>query len=75
MVPWWDRLLFKKCIPGKSHKYDVKIYKVSGRNGYTWNFTVYTGKQDQMAGLGHSQIVVMDLSEDLLGYKIDQVER
>jgi hypothetical protein len=66
MVPRRSRLLFKQYIPDKSHKYGVKIYKVAGRNGYTWNFTVYTGKQGLMAGLGHSQTVVMDLSKDVL---------
>ncbi len=49
------------------HKYGVKICKLAATNGYTWNFIVYTGKQDPMAGLGHSQTVVMNLSEDLLG--------
>jgi hypothetical protein len=67
MVPWKGRLLFKQYIPGKVHKYGVKIYKLAATNGYTWNFTVYTGKKDPTAGLGHSQTVVMDLSEDLLG--------
>ena len=67
MVPWKGRLLFKQYIPGKVHKYGIKIYKLAATNGYTWNFTIYTGKQDPTAGLGHSQTVVMNLSEDLLG--------
>jgi hypothetical protein len=67
MVPWKGRLLFKQYIPGKSHKYGVKIYKVAGTNGYTWDFMVYTGKQDSMASHGHAQTVVMNLIDDLLG--------
>ena len=67
MVPWKGRLLFKQYIPGKSHKYRVKIYKVAGTNGYTWNLKIYTGKQDPMAGRGHAQTVVMDLLDGLLG--------
>src|SRR5690348_7601194 len=51
MVPWKGRLLFKQYIPGKSHKYDVKIYNVTSTNGYTWNFTVNTNKQDPMTSL------------------------
>jgi hypothetical protein len=42
------------------------LYKVAGTNGYTWNFMVYTGKQDPIAGLGHSQTVIMNLLGDLL---------
>jgi hypothetical protein len=67
MVPWKGKLLFKQYIPGKVHKYGVKIYKLAATNGYTWNFMVYTGKQDPTAGLGHAQTVVMDLTDGLLG--------
>jgi hypothetical protein len=67
MVPWKGRLLFKKYIPGKSHKYGVKIYKVAGTNEYAWNFMVYTGKQDSVTDHGHNQTVVMDLIDDLSG--------
>ena len=35
MVPWKGRLLFKQYIPGKAHKYGVKIYKLAASNGYT----------------------------------------
>jgi len=66
MVPWKRRLLFKQYIPGKVHKYGVKIYKLAATNGYTWNFMVYTGKEDPTAGLGHAQTVVLDLADGLL---------
>ena len=59
MVPWQGRLSFKQYIPGKAHKYGVKIYKLAATNGYTWNYIIYTGQQDSMAGLGHAQTVVM----------------
>ncbi len=61
IVPWKGRFHFKQYIPGKSHKYGVKIHKVASTDGYTWNFMVYTGKHDPMAGIGHAQAVVMDL--------------
>jgi hypothetical protein len=66
MVPWKGRLLFKQYIPGKAHKYGVKIYKLAATNGYTWNFRIYTGKQDPTAGLGHAQTIVLDLADGLL---------
>jgi hypothetical protein len=41
MIPWRGRLLFEQYIPGKAHKYGVKIYKLADINGYTWNFVIY----------------------------------
>ena len=67
MIPWQGRLLFKQYIPGKAHKYGVKIYKLAATNGYTWNYVIYTGEQDPMAGLGHAQTVVMNLLDGLEG--------
>ena len=66
MVPWRGRLLFKQYIPGKAHKYGVKIYKIATTNGYTWGFTVYTGQQDPTAGLRHAETVVRNLVDGLL---------
>jgi hypothetical protein len=66
IVPWKERLLFIQYIPGKAHKYRVKIYKLAATNGYTWNFMIYTGQQDPTAGLGHGQTVVLDLADGLL---------
>ena len=40
MTPWQGRLLFKQYIPGKAHKYGVKIYKLVATNGYTWNYII-----------------------------------
>lgn len=67
MVPWRGGLLFKQYIPDKSHKYGVKIYKVTNTNSYTWGFMVFVGKQDSITGLGRGQTVVIDLIDDLLG--------
>ena len=67
MIPWRGRLLFKQYIPGKAHKYGIKMYKLAATNGYTWNYLIYTGKQDPMAGLGHAETVVMSLLDGLSG--------
>ena len=60
MAPWKGELLFKQYIPGKAHKYGVKIYKLAATNGHTWSFMVYTGEQDPTAVLGHAQTVVLE---------------
>ena len=68
MVPWKGRLLFKQYVPGKVHKYGVKIYKLLATIEQIWNFMVYTSKQDSTAGLGHAHTVRFDLADDLLEY-------
>lgn len=68
MIPWRGRLLFKQYIPGKAHKYGIKMYKLAAINGYTWSFLIYTGEQDPMAGVGHAETVVMNLLNGLSGY-------
>ena len=68
VVPWRGRLSFKQCIPGKAHKHGDKMYKVAYTNGYTWDFMIYTGKQNPTNSIGHSQTVIMQLSKDLFGY-------
>ena len=45
----------------------IKIYKLATVNGYTWNFLIYTGQQEPMAGLGLVQTVVMNLLNGLEG--------
>ena len=67
MVPWRGRLSFKQYIPGKAHKYGVKMYKAADTTGYSLNFMIYTGKQNPTATLGHSQTVTTHLLKDLLG--------
>ena len=63
MVPWKGRLFFKQYIPGKAHKYGVKIYKLTATNGYIWYFRIYADKQNLTAGLGHAHTVVLDLTD------------
>lgn len=44
MVPWRGRLGFRQYIPGKRHKYGIKIYKLCVPDGYTYNLEIYAGK-------------------------------
>ena len=67
VLPWRGRLSFRQYVPGKAHKYAVKMYKVADTKGYTWDFMIYTGKQNPTTSLGHSQTVTMQLLEDLFG--------
>jgi len=44
MVPFRGRLKFKQYLPGKSHKYGIKIFKLCDSQGYTYNLSLYTKK-------------------------------
>jgi hypothetical protein len=65
MVPWRGRLIFRQYIPGKSHKYGVKLFKLCTPNAYTLNLSIYAGRQDKNAGLGLADGVVRDLMHGL----------
>ncbi|XP_022160088.1 piggyBac transposable element-derived protein 4-like [Myzus persicae] len=65
MVPFRGRLIFKQYIPGKAHKYGVKLFKLCGTNGYTYNVQVYADKS-QVDGKGLGCRVVLNLSQKYL---------
>ena len=43
------------------------MYKLAATNGYTWNYTIYTGEKESMPGVGHTQGIVMKLLDGLDG--------
>ncbi|CAF4975023.1 unnamed protein product, partial [Rotaria sp. Silwood1] len=43
------------------------MYKLAATNGCTWNYVIYTGEQESMAGVGHAQVIVMKLLDGLDG--------
>ncbi|KAB0805358.1 hypothetical protein PPYR_02328 [Photinus pyralis] len=68
MVPFRGRLLFRQYIPGKRHKYGVKLFKICDTAGYTYGIQVYEGKSDKMLKSDSlSTNVVLKLGEKYLG--------
>ena len=66
MVLWRGRLKFRQFIPGKRHKYGVKLYLLCEATGYIYNMIVCCGKLDPISGFGHSETVVLKLMEPIL---------
>src|SRR6218665_1029849 len=66
MVLWRGRLSFRQFIPGKRHKYGVKLYLLCEPSGYVYNLLVYCGKMDLISGFGHSETVVLKLMDSIL---------
>ena len=57
IVPWRGRLGFRQYIPGKRHKYGVKLYKLCLPDGYTYNVNIYEQAPPplrQQRGLGQA---------------------
>ncbi|CAH2236811.1 jg8567 [Pararge aegeria aegeria] len=52
-------------IPGKKHKYGIKLFKICDENGYVHDLIVYEGKKTT-PGQNLSKDVVMNLSEKYL---------
>lgn len=68
MVPFRGRLLFKQYIPGKSHKYGIKLFKLCDPDGFTYNLRVYSGKslQNDTKNQRLSRLIVRNLVEPYL---------
>lgn len=67
IIPFRGRVKFRQYIPGKAHKYGVKLYKLCSADAYTWNFHIYTGNMERAATFNHSESVVLQLCQPLLG--------
>lgn len=61
MVPFRGRLQFKQYLPGKSHKYGVKLFKLCDSAGYTYYVDIYSGK-----GSGETKDLVLKLVQPFL---------
>ncbi|KAJ8931626.1 hypothetical protein NQ314_015420 [Rhamnusium bicolor] len=66
MVPFRGRLSFLQYIPGKRHKYGIKIFKLCAQGGYTFNCKIYSGKQLRPTDQPVASQVVMELMQHLL---------
>ena len=67
LIPFRGRLLFRQYIPGKTHKYGVKIYKICAQNAYTWDLKVYIGKMERTGEYNHSESIVLQPCNTILG--------
>nr|XP_034839973.1 piggyBac transposable element-derived protein 4-like [Maniola hyperantus] len=65
MVAFRGRIVFMQYIPGKKHKYGIKLFKICDENGYVHDLIVYEGKKTT-PGQNLSKDVVMNLSEKYL---------
>lgn len=67
MIPFRGRLSFRQYIPSKRHRYGIKLYKLCTEKGYTWNASIYIGKdKNPDTNVLASETVVLKLIQELL---------
>lgn len=68
MIAWRGRLGFRQYIPGKKHKFGVKVFKLCTENGYTYDFEIYSGREvNTVTATGSvGEKIVMKLTNSLL---------
>ena len=64
MIPFRGRIIFRQYMKQKRHKYGRKIFKLCCGFGYTYNFSVYTGKNSDEVNMTPTNIV-MNLCQNL----------
>lgn len=62
------KLVFRRFIPSKRHKYGIKLYKLCFPHGITYRLKVYTGKEKEPVPASNlvSENVVTELCESVL---------
>lgn len=67
MIPFRGKLKFRQYIPGKRHKYGVKVFKLCDTIGYTYSLEIYSGKSTtKEIEIGLAADVVLRLSQNYL---------
>lgn len=66
MIPFRGRLSFRQYIPGKRHKYGIKVFKLCGKRGYTYNLKIYSGKEQNQNEQPIANRTVLELMKPLL---------
>ena len=67
MVPFRGRLLFRQYLPGKAHKYGIKLSKLCTIDAFTWNIKVYCGANAAENGLSSTETLTVTMCDGLLG--------
>lgn len=65
MVGFRGRIIFMQYLPGKRHKYGIKLYKICDDDGYTHDLIVYEGKKP--GNQNSPTNIVMKLCDQYLG--------
>ncbi|XP_054718570.1 piggyBac transposable element-derived protein 4-like [Uloborus diversus] len=63
IVKFKGKVLFRQYIPNKRKQWGIKMYKISDKNGYTYDMNVYLGKDQENKKLSASHNVVTKMAQ------------
>lgn len=68
LIPFRGRIIFRQYIPNKAARYGIKLYKLCDSIGYTYNLSVYSGKDTNRSNTNISCAgkVVLSLMDNYL---------
>lgn len=64
LISWLGRLKFRQYIPSKTHRYGIKLYKLTNTAGYILNLSVYQGKDKENANIPATTSICKRLMEE-----------
>ena len=64
MILFRGILKFRQYMPGKAHKFGIKLFKICDPKGYTYRIIVYPGKSETVS-TNLTTDTVMELAQDL----------
>ena len=69
IVKYKGRVIFRQYIPKKHKRFGIKIYKLCDKTGYTYDMTVYLGKDRQRTAqhLTATHATVLELTKKIHG--------
>ena len=66
MVAFRGRVGIRQYLPGKTHKYRLKLYKVCTPETYTWSFQIHSGKSSLIDGLSGTVSLTVKMTQNVL---------
>ncbi|PSN35194.1 PiggyBac transposable element-derived protein 4, partial [Blattella germanica] len=74
IVLFKGRVIFRQYIPKKHKRFGIKLYKICDSNGYTYDMTVYLGKQRDNAtpqiSATHGTVLQLTSKVEGVGHKL-----
>lgn len=58
IIPFRERIIFRRYMKQKKHKYGIKIFKLCCDDNCTYNFRIYTGKSLEKENTTPTNVVI-----------------
>jgi hypothetical protein len=69
MIPTRGRSPFRQYMPGKPHKWGIKVWALCSQDGVLHRFEIYKGKENIAREMGVGESVVLKFSQEIPEFK------